>query len=880
MGWTRTKYDQVGRIIDVDSFAGATAPGSSGTGTNGQIGTAYDASSTSGSNMGAITKVTDQAGNATQQVMDGMGRLRTVTEDFGHSNVLTSYSYNLLDDLTGVTQGTLAPRQFTYDSLRRLSTAVNPESSLTCYGTLSGSTCTPSYDLDGNLLTKTDARNTVTTITYDALNRQTQKSYVAGGDTAATSTVTYTYYTNANGVPNGIGRLASVANSVSTTTYGSYDQLGRVTASSQSTVGQLYGFSNYSYNLAGGLKSMTYPSGSIVATSYDQAGRVTGVIGTMGSVNTTYASGATYAAHGAIQQVNLNPAGSLIETTSYGPDLQPYQASTGSVLTLKTYRCTGQTISCSTNNGNILEQWINVPGTPGMNLIQEYSYDRLNRVVGGAEESGTASFTVPSSSCGGFGGTWCQLFAYDDGAGNDNTGNRRLVDQAGVGLAPWAVSNFNTTNNQISDSGWGYDPARNITTAPGNQTIAYDAEAHQVVFCAAGPSPCPNAAGAGRTLYGYDGLGQRVLRTNPDTTQTVFVYDANGHMAAEYTTQTPSPPICATCFVSVDYLGSTRLLTDSSGLVQERHDYLPFGGEIPAPSGSPRLTVGNYVATASVRELFTGKERDAETGLDWFERRYFSGAQGRFTSPDPLGGHIEDPQSLNRYVYARNNPLRYTDSTGLDFYLDCKDKSDTCQGGRVGTTDDKGKFTATLISNDKNGGLVDQNGNQFTGSFDQHGISFTDSNGNDYSGRFAANTAATTLSGSGIFAGFTGVFNSNGLNTNIAQGSLFGSPQAFQALLTKLVGPNVGLDALNGFHPGSIQYRGGNDNGPDPHLSFDSNHQPGANGLLFQPFHYDGAFPFGDVSGFVEHTSSVLKSLFETKVLRQKDVPPPVSIPH
>jgi hypothetical protein len=114
------------------------------------------------------------------------------------------------------------------------------------------------------------------------------------------------------------------------------------------------------------------------------------------------------------------------------------------------------------------------------------------------------------------------------------------------------------------------------------------------------------------------------------------------------------------------------------------------------------------------------------------------------------------------------------------------------------------------------------------------------------------------------------VFNGNGLNTNIAQGSLFGSPQAFQSLLTKLVGPNVGLDALNAFHPGSIQYRGGNDNGPDPHLSFDNNHRPGANGLLFQPFHYDGAFPFGDVSGFVEHTSSVLKSLFETKVLRQR----------
>ena len=232
-------------------------------------------------------------------------------------------------------------------------------------------------------------------------------------------------------------------------------------------------------------------------------------------------------------------------------------------------------------------------------------------------------------------------------------------------------------------------------------------------------------------------------------------------------------------------------------------------------------------------------------GLDFFGARYMSSAQGRFTSPDPFGGHIGDPQTLNRYAYGRNNPLRYTDSTGLDFYLDCKDKSDTCQGGRVGTTDDNGKFTATQISNDKDGGLVDQNGNQYAGNFDRHGVNFTDSNGNDYSGRFAANTAATTLSGSGIFSGFTGAFNGNGLNTNIAQGSLFGSPQAFQTLLKNLVGPNVGLDALNGFHPGTIQYRGGNDNGPDPHLSFDKSHLPNENGLLFQPFHFDGAYPFG-----------------------------------
>ena len=65
---------------------------------------------------------------------------------------------------------------------------------------------------------------------------------------------------------------------------------------------------------------------------------------------------------------------------------------------------------------------------------------------------------------------------------------------------------------------------------------------------------------------------------------------------------------------------------------------------------------------------FTGKERDAETGLDYFGARYMSSAQGRFTSPDPFTvtpGRVIDPQQLNLYAYARNNPLKYVDPTGM-----------------------------------------------------------------------------------------------------------------------------------------------------------------------------------------------------------------------
>lgn len=65
--------------------------------------------------------------------------------------------------------------------------------------------------------------------------------------------------------------------------------------------------------------------------------------------------------------------------------------------------------------------------------------------------------------------------------------------------------------------------------------------------------------------------------------------------------------------------------------------------------------------------MFTGKERDSETGLDFFGARYMSSAQGRFTSIDPVTittHRLQNPQELNLYAYVANNPLRFIDPTG------------------------------------------------------------------------------------------------------------------------------------------------------------------------------------------------------------------------
>jgi RHS repeat-associated protein len=110
------------------------------------------------------------------------------------------------------------------------------------------------------------------------------------------------------------------------------------------------------------------------------------------------------------------------------------------------------------------------------------------------------------------------------------------------------------------------------------------------------------------------------------------------------------------------------MVLDQTGALanMKRHDYLPFGEELFAPAGG-RTTAMGYASGDGVRQQFTLKERDIETGLDYFLARYYSSMQGRFTSVDPImmeKRRLGDPQEINLYAYTRNNPLKYVDPTG------------------------------------------------------------------------------------------------------------------------------------------------------------------------------------------------------------------------
>jgi RHS repeat-associated protein len=107
-----------------------------------------------------------------------------------------------------------------------------------------------------------------------------------------------------------------------------------------------------------------------------------------------------------------------------------------------------------------------------------------------------------------------------------------------------------------------------------------------------------------------------------------------------------------------DPLGSRRVQTDYAGVVEKTCQSLPFGD-------------GETCLTTPTEHLFTGKERDAESGNDYFGARYYASSMGRWMSPDwsktPSGvpyAILSNPQTLNLYSYVLNNPLTHFDPDG------------------------------------------------------------------------------------------------------------------------------------------------------------------------------------------------------------------------
>jgi RHS repeat-associated protein len=227
-----------------------------------------------------------------------------------------------------------------------------------------------------------------------------------------------------------------------------------------------------------------------------------------------------------------------------------------------------------------------------------------------------------------------------------------------------------TTNRLTSVNGlaMGYDAAGNLTSdSMTGGIMTFDADNRLLT-----------ATNGGGGNYTYDGDGKRVKRITAGQ-EWWYVYGIGGELVAEYLASAPATlkkeygyrggqllvvwntdePLAdkKLKWLVTDLLGSTRMEADKSGSLAgiTRHDYDPFGGEMYAGirrNGSGQGQYGYEPPQSNVRQKFGSKERDGETGNDFFEARYYSPVQGRFTSVDPYDpiNTGEDNASRDYYI--------------------------------------------------------------------------------------------------------------------------------------------------------------------------------------------------------------------------------------
>jgi RHS repeat-associated protein len=803
----------------------------------------------------------DEAGKKRQTWTDGFGRVIETDEpgSGGSLTVGTCYSYDLNNNLTLVTSLglTQTPKPaYAYDLISRVTSKTIPGlgAKYFSYTTSGGSLCSGDPTA---VCQRTDARNITTNYGYDALNRLVAKTY------SDNSTLpTYYYYdqsapwgyplSNYKGRLTTMGTLALNGSVWVTASSFDYDVMGHVTWEEKlinQSVGVLI---YYSYNLDGSIASITYPGGRIVNYADGNAQRMTKAADSTNGINyvTAPSSGAMYAPQGAVANVLhgfvSGGFGGITESYTYNNRLEvtgiQATSSAGTPLNLAYSYVSG-------NNGNISQQTNSV--TSGR--TQNYTYDTLNRLL-------TAQ-TVATSG----GDCWGQSFGNNgppptlaaDALANlfyassiqcsspapqftMNTSNNNQFTGTGIG--------YDVDGDMIADTAYSYtyDAENRISTASGMTNgpycYTYDAFGVRSMKAHASGGSCAGTVTVD-LLYWRSLSGDTIAETDGTASTTNSNYNEYIFFAGRRIAQS-NPSSGNVYYYFADHLRSTRVVTTATGAACYEVDYLPYGAE-NTPSG--------FSNTCSTRYRFTGYERDLETaygtsaGNVYAFARYYNSRLGRFMSGDPLDGDITDPQTLNHYAYARNNPVNLVDPAGLSPYaIKAPNSFDCGMDCGFGWSALDFLITGEGFVGGENGDVADWFPGYFNGAF----VSLLGTGGGTIYGP-AVNLAARVLSGKNDCAEFFNssvLFNSQDTAANAANALAsdnFGT-ESFADPQSGLPTPNVGAK--------TFQFQGFGS-------TITVNSDP--SGLFLATNHWilGGIFPSGQLAG---QTTQILHELAHT----------------
>lgn len=625
---TALGYDQFGEIISVTDPLGNTSRIEYDA--QGSVVAKTDAlgnrSTSEFDPIGRITAVIDTLNRRASLTYDGMGRVSTITDPAG---AVTQSNYDARGNQTKVTDALSRQRSIAYDTKNRPTSSTDALSrvsrieydkadQVTAMFSPSGRSAGYSYDQRGQVATMSDALGGLTRFSYD------NRGKLVGLTDQRGNTTTYSYdelyRVIASRDP--LGRTSTMRYDANDNLVEGIDRLGRHTAYSYDALNRLTRASyvdasvDYLYDAASRPVRVDDTQGGSVSWTYDIANRLTSETAPSGVVS--------YAYNSASQRVSMTAADR--PPVTYGYDLAGRLRTIveGAEAFTYAYDILSRLTSLSRPNG----------------VATSYSYDKVDRLM-----------RLMHSKVG---NPPIEDYHYT-----------YSVDDEIVSIASLASAQMLPTAKTASAA----DGANRVALIGGTR-LTFDIDGQTTSKTDVGGVTSYQWDARGRLVrvtfqngrvvsYGYDAVGRRGTRT-ADGITTTFLYDgvdvvldrSSDQTAISYLNSaevdhklrqsTNTGPI----YFLQDHLGSTAALIDTAGGVVERSQYEPFGKSTGGP-----LT----------RYSFTGRERDAQSGLVYYRARWYDPHQQRFISEDPIGLQ----GGLNLYRYASDDPVNHVDPSGL-----------------------------------------------------------------------------------------------------------------------------------------------------------------------------------------------------------------------